>query len=139
LSRIDPAQFFRLLRLSLWQIGRQATLFPETTGFEELHAFATLEDATLGTDGTAGRFEAAMLRHNWIRTELLKMGAETSRSPGKRNKFIVLQRLESQTRGPFCHKSPLLARSLHSRNHADEIVARLSEGRHSKEDVGFDA
>jgi hypothetical protein len=47
---MEPAQFFRLLGLSLWQISRQATLFPETTGLEKLHAFATLEDATLGAD-----------------------------------------------------------------------------------------
>ena len=52
-----------LLGLRLWQVGRETTFFPQTAGLEKLDAFTALQDTALGADGTAGIFEAAMLRH----------------------------------------------------------------------------
>jgi hypothetical protein len=54
------ARRVELLRFCLWQVGRQAAFGPLTTGFHELDALTSLENAALGTDG-AGGLEAAML------------------------------------------------------------------------------
>ena len=52
-----------LFALGLGQVIQAATFLPQPTALQELDALATLEDAALGANGTAGGFETAMLGH----------------------------------------------------------------------------
>lgn len=62
---------------SIWfrfrKTGREAAVFPESTGLEKLDALTSFEDAALGADG-AGGLEAAMLGHGKGEVGILKNG-----------------------------------------------------------------
>lgn len=77
-----------LLGLGLREARRETAFLPLATGFHELDAFATFEDAALGAHGTTGCFEAAMLRHNLCWKEVWKKGAENRLDPRKRKGFV---------------------------------------------------
>jgi hypothetical protein len=63
------------LRLGLGEVVGATTFLPLTASLHKLHAFTTLEDAALGSDGTAFGLETAMLGHG-VTFRGLEIGAQ---------------------------------------------------------------
>jgi hypothetical protein len=68
------------LRLGLGEVVGAATFLPLTASLHKLHAFTTLEDAALGSDGTAFGLETAMLGHG-VTFRGLEIGAQRVADP----------------------------------------------------------